>query len=286
MGIRTSIKDAVNRCLAPFNASFDSMTADRSELCRLEGLQRKGHFEKPVFPVLEQFEHCDPALVLRAVSETESQFAKMVATGQNGFVLDNSYFSSPDAEVLYGLTTYYKPKRIVEVGSGNSTRIFRSAIVNNSLETRLTSIDPNPRCEVVGIVDQIMCQKIEDLRHWDLFRSLCANDILFIDSSHEIRCGNDVISLFLTVLPLLANGVIIHIHDIFLPYEYPETWIVKDRWQWSEQYLVQALLAGSTQYQVLWPAYYLQRSHSSFTEKFNNLGDSTGKSLWLRKGAT
>jgi hypothetical protein len=111
--------------------------------------------------------------------------------------------------------------------------------------------------------------------------------VLFIDSSHEIRPGNDVIRLFLNVVPRLHNGVVIHIHDIFLPFEYPQEWIVGNTLNvnWAEQYLVQALLQGSDHFEVLWPGHFLQRTLPKFSEHFQRETQGIATSLWLRKMA-
>ncbi|HEY6763823.1 MAG TPA: class I SAM-dependent methyltransferase [Candidatus Sulfotelmatobacter sp.] len=119
----------------------------------------------------------------------------------------------------------------------------------------------------------------------DLEDVLGPNDILFIDSSHEVRPGNDVVRLFLNVVPRLRSGVVIHVHDIFLPFEYPREWMICNALNvnWAEQYLVQALLQGSNQFEVLWPGYYLQRTWPNFAEHFYYKPGAVAKSLWLRK---
>jgi hypothetical protein len=147
------------------------------------------------------------------------------------------------------------------------------------------SIDPSPRREVQSVADQVICRKLEDVPASDLQDVLLSNDVLFIDSSHEIRSGNDVVSLFLRVIPGLCSGVVIHVHDIFLPFEYPREWIVENTLNvnWAEQYLVHAMLQGSDQFEVLWPGHFLQRTLPDFDGHFSGKPVGVAKSLWLRK---
>ena len=285
MSLLTQFRSRANKLLAPLNIRIDTLTAQRAEMKRLGGLEMAGHFEKPVFPVLNQFKNCDPSPILAEVAKHEKRFAEFAAAPKGGqhFSLDNAYFGSPDAEVLYAIVHFYKPRNIVEVGSGNSTLLFRQAITDAHLNTRLVSIDPHPRREIARYSDEVITERVENLRDVKRFAGLNANDILFVDSSHEVKAGNDVLFLFLQVLPSLRPGVLIHIHDIFLPYEYPRDWLMVQRWGWTEQYLVQAMLQDSAQYDVLWTGHYFQRKTHDFKGRFVYWRGNSAKSLWLRK---
>ena len=114
--------------------------------------------------------------------------------------------------------------------------LFRQAITDGPLSTRLVSIDPVPRREIAQHADEVIVDRVETLDPSFILSRLQRNDFLFIDSSHEIKTGNDVLYLYLRILPSLAPGVIVHMHDIFLPFEYPKEWIVQNRWLWGEQY--------------------------------------------------
>jgi hypothetical protein len=140
---------------------------------------------------------------------------------------------------------------------------------------------------VQSVADQVIRRRLEDVSSADLQDLLQSNDILFIDSSHEIRAGNDVVSLFLRVVPELRSGVVIHVHDIFLPFEYPREWIVENTLNvnWAEQYLVQAMLQGSDQFEVLWPGHFLQRTLLGFADHFDGKASGIATSLWLRKAS-
>ena len=286
MSLRSKVKHTVNEWLAHFNLKIETRTADRAEMARLLNLEQAGHFRNQAFPVLPQIAKCDPNPLLGALDKHRPQTSRFARPTEDGrYSFSNSYFTSPDAEVAYALIRLLDPKRIVEVGSGNSTYLFREAIMDGRLNTKLVSIDPSPRREVQSVADQVIRQRLEDVPSSDLQDVLQSNDILFIDSSHEIRSGNDVVNLFLRVVPQLRSGVVIHVHDIFLPFEYPREWIVENTLNvdWAEQYLVQAMLQGSDQFEVLWPGHFLQRTWPEFADHFDGKPIGIATSLWLRK---
>ena len=150
----------------------------------------------------------------------------------------NKWFSGLDAMTLYGIVASRRPRRITEVGSGNSTKFAARAIRDHRLETTIVSIDPRPRAEIDQLCDRIVRSRAEKV-DVALFDDLAAGDILFIDSSHRVYTGSDVTMLFLEVVPRLRPGVILHIHDVFLPWDYPAEWTSR---YYSEQYLLASLL--------------------------------------------
>jgi hypothetical protein len=152
----------------------------------------------------------------------------------------NLWFTSLDAIALYGMLARHDPRLMIEVGSGNSTKFARHAITRRKLRTRLISIDPEPRAEVDQLCDEVIRAPAETVDP-ALFAKLKAGDILFIDSSHRSLENSDVTMLFLEVLPELAPGVIVHIHDIYLPFDYPPQ---SEGLMYNEQYLLAALLLG------------------------------------------
>jgi predicted O-methyltransferase YrrM len=252
----------------------------------MASLVASGQFERPVYPVLRQFADCDPGPVLETVQKYETRFQEFASGNKAAdFRFENDYFPSPDAEVLYAIVRMFEPARIVEIGSGNSTRLFRHAIADGGLACKLTSIDPFPRREIAEHSDEVFRCKLEHLADESVFTQLQANDVLFVDSSHEIKPGNDVLKVFLTILPSLTPGVIVHVHDVFLPYEYPKRWIVESRWPLTEQYLLQALLQSSDEYEVLWCGHYLQRTRPGLLDSFKFWTGADAQSLWLRKRA-
>jgi predicted O-methyltransferase YrrM len=285
MGFLSSFKSVANRFLRVANVRIDTLTAERTEIDRLRRLQKQSHFDKPIFPILPQFANCDPSPVLQQIETDQAAFAALLQdSSPDGFQLGNSYFSTPDAETLYSIARLYQPRKVIEIGSGNSTQLFRCAIRDAHLKTRLISIDPEPRKDVTEWADEVIRKRAEQLDNAQMLDDLEPNDILFIDSSHKVEIGNDVLNLLLDLLPSLRPGVLVHLHDIFLPFEYPVEWVVTNRWNWNEQYLVQALLQGSHEFEVIWPGHYLQRTMSDFTSHFPNWNArSRAGSLWLRK---
>jgi hypothetical protein len=171
------------------------------------------------------------------------------------YFLDNNSFISGDAEIWFHMVRNFKPSRIIEIGSGHSTRLARLAIDLNR------SDDDAYRCEHVCIepyeapwLEQlgatIIRKKVEDVDP-ALFETLGNNDFLFIDSSHIIRPQGDVVIEYLDIIPRLAAGVIIHVHDIFSPRDYLDSWIHEDVLLWNEQYMLEAYLSDNGRSEVL-----------------------------------
>ncbi|MHA7820211.1 MAG: class I SAM-dependent methyltransferase [Erythrobacter sp.] len=170
------------------------------------------------------------------------------------YSLQNRNFGAGDADLWWQVIRHLKPSRIVEIGSGHSTRVAREAIARNTAEQPAYScqhicIEPYemPWLEKLGI--EIRRSKLEDTDS-ALFDSLGEGDILFIDSSHMIRPGGEVLMEFLQILPRLAKGVTVHVHDIFTPHEYPAKWL-KDPRFWNEQYLLEAFLSHNSDWEVM-----------------------------------
>ncbi|MEO8198256.1 MAG: class I SAM-dependent methyltransferase [Thermoanaerobaculia bacterium] len=277
------VRKQLNRVLRPLGVRIESLAAEKAESSRLAELVRVGQFDRPILPLLDSFEHLDPATTFAAVRRYADETSRFAATdGRTGYAFENDYFTSPDAEVAYAMAREIRPGRIVEVGSGNSTRLFRAAILDGDLETELISIDPAPRTEVASIADRVLRKRLEEVDEAELVGWFEAGDFLFIDSSHRIEAGNDVVSLLLRIVPKLKAGVIVHLHDIFLPFEYPREWLVEFGWLWNEQYLVQAMLQGPGSFGVLWAGHYLQRTIPEFASHFASPVVGRGSSLWLR----
>jgi predicted O-methyltransferase YrrM len=275
-----------NRFLKKINLRMDTQTLDEKEFLRLKKLCHDGYFEERVFPLPDGFKSNLHLSLLESLKVYGSELGKFHDPTQNdvNYSFKNDWFSSPDAEVLYTMIRNYSPRKIIEVGSGNSTKIIRQAILDGHTDTNLMSIDPNPRVQIDKLVDNHISKPVESLNKTDLFSSLEERDILFIDSSHSIRAGNDVFFLYFYVIPTLNPGVLIHIHDIFIPYDYPEDWVVDERREYNEQYLVQSLLMNSTAFHVIWPGYHLQHTLPNFLTYFpNNTQGRSAVSLWLQK---
>jgi predicted O-methyltransferase YrrM len=181
------------------------------------------------------------------------------------FHFGNENFGSGDAEYLYNIIRLKKPGRILEVGSGYSTLMAMRALRKNREENpahtcRHTCIEPYemPWLEQTGV--SVVRKKVEETS-LDLFLELAENDLLFIDSSHVIRPQGDVLFLYLQVLPRLRPGVIVHIHDIFTPRDYLESWVLEEVRFWNEQYLLEAMLTGSADWKIIGALNYLHHRH-------------------------
>jgi predicted O-methyltransferase YrrM len=180
------------------------------------------------------------------------------------FFYRNGFFESGDAEFLYNMIRLHKPKRIFEIGSGQSTLIAASAVEANRGE------DPRYQCEHVCIepyevewLDQLnvnVVRKPVELIDTSLFGQLDENDILFIDSSHMIRPQGDVLFEYFEILPILKSGVLIHIHDIFTPKDYLDEWIQSVCF-WNEQYLLEAFLSYNSEFKIIGALNFLKHHH-------------------------
>lgn len=167
---------------------------------------------------------------------------------------NNDWFSGLDAVALYGFLCDRKPERLIEIGSGHSTRFIRYAIRRRSLKTWTTSIGPSPRAAIDNLCDAVIRERLEDT-DLSVFDRLDGNDIVFIDSSHRCLMNSDVTVIFLDILPRLPAGTLVHFHDIFLPYDYAPEWT---HYQYSEQYLLAAcLLANTSRYEVVLPNWFI-----------------------------
>jgi hypothetical protein len=177
-------------------------------------------------------------------------------------VVSNTFCNTPDAEIYASMIVDRRPKRVVEVGSGFSTIIAKRAIEYAGLDTRVVVIDPYPRTDVRSVADELTLARVEET---ELIRfDWSASDLLFIDSSHICKTRGDLPYLFCQLLPSLPSGVLVHVHDIFLPYDYPNLY---DSWWHTEEYLLACTLAHSTRYRVVMATHWLSRVHGAEMEK-------------------
>jgi SAM-dependent methyltransferase/predicted O-methyltransferase YrrM len=200
----------------------------------------------------------------------------------------NDQYPPLDAWVLSGVLQHFRPTRMVEVGCGFSTLV--SARTNREcldMSMRLTCIEPHPRdfllAGVPGVSD-LRVEKVQDTP-LEVFSELQNGDVLFIDTSHTVKTGGDVNWLFLEIIPRLEPGVVVHIHDVFVPGEYPEVWVM-DGWGWNECYLVRAFLTFNDQFEILWGAQYMLSNHpATVYGAFKGLQryPPGGGSLWIRR---
>jgi predicted O-methyltransferase YrrM len=177
----------------------------------------------------------------------------------------NSQYLSGDAAMLYAMLCHYKPARVVEVGSGYSSAVMLDTRDSEGLSSHYTFIEPYPdrlnrllRKEDLDRVTLIQ-KPVQDVE-LNVFHQLQAGDFLFIDSSHVSKAGSDVNHLVFEILPLLAPGVLVHVHDMFWPFQYPASWLEQGR-GWNELYLLRAFLAYNTAWRVVSFGPYLNARH-------------------------
>jgi methyltransferase family protein len=201
------------------------------------------------------------------------------------FYLNNGLFGGLDALVAYCMVRHFQPRLLVEIGSGFSSLVLGEALTKNN-ESNLVCIDPSPqnflRQNLPGL-HSLIEKRVQDI-DVDFFSQLNHGDILFIDSSHTVKIGGDVNYLFLEVLPRLKPGVIVHIHDIFLPFDYRRDWVMEQFRFWSEQYLLQAFLMFNSEFEVLMANSYLNHyQREELKATFPTLPSWRGGSFWIRR---
>ena len=194
-------------------------------------------------------------------------------------------FRGVDALVAYCMIRHFQPELIAEVGSGWSSLVLGQAAAKNK-NSALICIDPFPgdllRKGIPGLRSLIE-KNIQDI-DLEFFSQLGSGDVLFIDSSHTVKIGGDVNYLFLEVLPRLRPGVIVHVHDIFLPFEYRRDWVLDEFRFWTEQYILQAFLTFNSQFEVLLANSYLNHYHQQeLKAAFPGLSSWAGGSFWMRR---
>ena len=188
------------------------------------------------------------------------------------FHFNNDLFGSGDAEYWYNLIRFKKPRTIIEIGSGNSTKIARLAIKQNKKEKgerecEHICIEPYEMPWLEKLDFTVIREKVENVNK-DIFKKLEIGDILFIDSSHMIRPQGDVLYEYLELLPTLNNGVIVHVHDIFSPKDYPKEWVIDEVRLWNEQYLLEAFLTSNSCWKILGALNYL---HHNYYDKLKSI---------------
>ncbi len=288
-------------------------TGERTDDClKMGALPMLVHFYSPVpdIPDLQKREVFSKKSTLSGIDFREKQQLQLLqdlgtkygnecdwpigpTQNEEEFYLNNYSFSYGCAAGLYTMIRNFKPKNIIEIGSGFSSRVISQALDLNHKEgnqCHYEIIDPYPseiiekKLKNLGTLKK---QRVEMVCPEE-FSQLKENDILFIDSGHTVRIGGDVNFLFLEILPLLAKGVIVHIHDINLPYEYPEVYCTNPAFRmfWTEAYLLQAFLAFNTSFEVLLGMKFIQTDHMDIFQKAfpKYKGDfSTSGSFWIRK---
>jgi predicted O-methyltransferase YrrM len=208
------------------------------------------------------------------------------------YFYNNSMFGFSDAFALYGICRTFKPARIIEIGSGFSSALMLDISREFLPDVNLTFIDPYS--ETIGRVlkshpggnYELIRREVQDI-DLEFFRQLGENDVLFIDTSHSIKIGSDLSSIFFSILPALKPGVIVHVHDIYFPWEYPEEMVVEGR-TYNEIYFVRAFLQYNNAFEIIYNTSQMELEQPDcYTNRmpgyFKQTGQRAGQSLWLRK---
>jgi predicted O-methyltransferase YrrM len=264
-----------------------------------------GHFASPIpdpAEILNQHQLFDKTqavadIALRAdaqralFSELLEIAAQAPYLGQGNFRyhFENQMLGPMDGLMLYSMLRKFQPKTVIEVGSGYSSAIMLDV---NNLERenamKLTFIEPYPDRLHSLLKEEdyqaatVIEQKIQEV---DLarFEQLEANDMLFLDTSHIVKTGNDVVFWLFHILPRLQSGVLIHIHDIFWPFEYPKAWIEEQKC-YTEIYLIRAFLMNNADYEIVHFNSYIQyMEKEKIEQRLPILNRTEGGSLWIRK---
>jgi predicted O-methyltransferase YrrM len=200
------------------------------------------------------------------------------------FYWRNTEFSHGDAVLYYSMLRHLRPRRVIEVGGGYSTLLASAAAEKNGT-TEITCIEPYPRPFLKKKISRVtLLESLAQEVAPEFFDVLEENDVLFIDSSHVSKTGSDVNHLYLRVLPRLKSGVWVHLHDIFLPFEYPRSW-VEQQLYWNEQYLLAALLSHSAKWSVVVANNFLVRTALDRIYRFSLPSRGVapgGSSFWIR----
>lgn len=199
-------------------------------------------------------------------------------------------YSQNDSAILYAMLRHLKPRRYVEVGCGYSSSASAAALHRNRVEgntCQATYIEPfpPPHLAKVDLPGKFIKESIQKVP-LEQFLELEAGDVLFIDTSHVLKVQNDVEFELIHVLPVLKPGVVVHIHDIFSPYDYPAEWLVgkgTQRGGINEQYALECLLSGGRDWEVLLPAYLLWKEHRPLLSKLIDTDDKRPQAFWIRK---
>lgn len=209
------------------------------------------------------------------------------------YSFQNNAYLAGDAEILHAMISEHRPRRIVEIGCGNSSLIISEAldalrVKDNAFKCEYTCIEPYPPSYLqppprsVSRFESTMLQDIP----LDYFGKLEAGDVLFIDSSHVLAKGSDVAHLYLKIMPVIRPGVIIHVHDIFLPFDYPDTWLTRHYFFWNEQYLLHGMLLFGTAFKILMPTFALAKlKRDAFSKLLPSTDNATDppSSFWMMK---
>ena len=245
-------------------------------------------YSQPPHPELQRRIESGYDLYRRRLAATEGRFAEDLAAipidgPPGGLAWNNDFLAPLDLALLYTIVRESEPANYLEIGSGISTLVVRKAIEDGALRTKVTAVDPKPRVEIERACDSLIREPFDRVEN---LPTLGSGDIVFLDGIHRVGTASDVTVFFLEVLPRLAPGVLVQIHDIHLPNDYPAELVERN---YSEQYMLAAvLLAAGSKYLIEFPAFHV--THSGLVdlgiEPWRRLAAAGlaihGESFWFR----
>jgi hypothetical protein len=203
------------------------------------------------------------------------------------YYFNNGSYEYTDAIILYSFIRHFKPKKIIEIGSGFSSAVMLDTNDIFNLKIKFSFIEPYPKL-LYSLMRQndinncnIYDKKVQSVA-LEKFKDLNENDILFIDSSHVSKTGSDVNFEIFNILTTLNSGVLIHFHDVFYPFEYPKEWVLEGR-NWNEDYLLRAFLSYNNSFEILHFSHFIHRHHKKAFQKMPLTYKNTGGNIWIRK---
>lgn len=301
------------------SSALQTLLTERDDLrqrCeRLEGLLANvgyppGHFYSPIVDVSDRYAIAavraridappPPGIDIDAEAMTSMMerlaqhhrlfpFPRHQGTGYR-FYFDNPFFGCYDASVLFSMLLEFRPRRIIEVGCGHSSCLLLDTNERGFDDAlKLTFIDPSLDNLKHHFGDGgsgealLISRPVQDVAR-EVFEELEENDILFLDSSHVSKTGSDVNYLLFEILPALKHGVLVHIHDILFPFEYPEEWVLKEKRSWNESYLLRAFLQYNSTFEIVyWNNFVWHRMHEDLGRLMPLCLENEGGSIWLRR---
>jgi hypothetical protein len=304
--MKGKIKNSIKKI--PLIGSVSSYLYWRRHLSNLKEDYPRGHFYSPLPDVqwvqshADQFYKEDESLLsdidIRQDFQKSlfNQLARLFPAfdfpeeKQDGFryYSKNGMFGLGSGAILFAMIRHFMPRQIIEIGSGFTSALMldtNEKYMNNQIQ--MTFIEPYPQ-RLLGLLnkhDKTTCRIYEKPAQeipLACFQELKENDFLFIDSSHVSKIGSDVNYIFFHVLPSLPQGVIIHFHDIYWPFEYPLTWVESGR-AWNEAYLLRAFLQYNNQFEILLSNNYIEKKHSQLLDPHSKKIHGIGSSFWLHK---
>jgi predicted O-methyltransferase YrrM len=268
---------------------YYSPLPDNRELAREPRRSRVWRHKPRETPGVDWREDAQVRLADVFAGQDRLRFAKSEPANPTEYWTDNTQYPALDAWVLEAVLRLVSPARMIEIGAGYSSLV--TARVNRELlgsSMSFTCIEPYPRDFLSAGVPGISELRIEEVQDTPLevFEQLGEGDVLFIDTSHTVKTGGDVPWIYGEILPRLRPGVIVHIHDAFVPGEYPVEWVLEG-WGWNEIYLIGAFLAFNTGFEVLFGVQWMLQNHPELIERafpgYPEHRERSGAALWIRR---